>query len=91
MVREGCFLSMVAILEKISRKSVAVDAALLSEANAHGLDATGISEAALREALRQARAAKAWAEENAEAMAEHRAWVEKNGLPLAEFAVLKID
>ena len=82
---------MVAILEKINRKSVAVDAALLSEANAHGLDATGISESALREALRKARAAKAWAEENAEALAERKTWIEEHGMPLADFAVLKID
>ena len=52
------------------------------------LNVSAISEAAVIEAVRVAEA-KAWAEENADAIAERRAWIEANGTPLAGFQVLK--
>ena len=33
----------------------------------------------------------AWADENAMAIEERRAWIEANGLPLADQQVLKLD
>jgi antitoxin CcdA len=40
--------------------------------------------------VRQAEA-KAWAQENAAAIAERRAWIEANGTPLADLQVLRTD
>jgi antitoxin CcdA len=68
------------------RTNISVDAALLEEARRHGLNVSALSEAALRIALRDARAA-AWAAENAEALAQRRDWIERNGLPLAAWQV----
>ena len=51
---------------------------------------SAISDAALAEAVRAAKA-EAWARENAEAIAERRAWIEANSAPLADLQVLKID
>ncbi len=68
------------------RTNISLDAALLEEARKLDLNVSGIAEAALREELRRARA-EAWARENKDALAAHRAWVEKNGLPLAKWQV----
>jgi len=35
--------------------------------------------------------AESWAEQNAKAIAERRAWVEVNGTPLADLQVLRLD
>ena len=72
------------------RTNVSLTASTLAAARELGLNVSAISDAALAEAVRAARA-EAWARENAEAIAERRAWIEANGTPLADLQVLKID
>ncbi|MGD9866212.1 MAG: type II toxin-antitoxin system CcdA family antitoxin [Pseudodonghicola sp.] len=66
------------------RTNVTIDAATLDAARELGLNVSAVSEAALIEAVRQARAAS-WAARNAEALAQRRAWLDDNGLPLAKW------
>ena len=54
-------------------------------ARENGLNVSAIAEDALRVARREA-----WKRENAQALEERKAWIEKNGLPLAQYQVLKI-
>lgn len=61
----------------------------LTAARELGLNVSAISDAAVGEAVRAARA-EAWAEENAAALSERRAWIEANGTPLADLQVLKL-
>lgn len=70
------------------RTNVTLTSATLAAARELGLNVSAISDAALSEAVRQARAT-AWAEENAEALAERRAWIDANGTPLSDVQVLK--
>ncbi len=72
------------------RTNVSLTASTLVAARELGLNVSAISDAALAEAVRAAKA-EAWARENAEAIAERRAWIEANGTPLADLQVLKID
>lgn len=72
------------------RTNVSLTASTLAAARELGLNVSAISDAALAEAVRAARA-DAWARENAEAIAERRAWIEANGTPLVDLQVLKID
>lgn len=72
------------------RTNVTLTATNLASARALGLNVSAISDAALSEAVRAAKA-DAWASENADAIAERRAWIEANGAPLADLQVLKID
>lgn len=72
------------------RTNVSLTASTLAAARELGLNVSAISDAALAEAVRSAKA-EAWARENAEAIAERRAWIEANGTPLADLQVLKID
>lgn len=72
------------------RTNVSLTAATLAAARELGLNVSAISDAALAEAVRTAKA-EAWACENAEAIAERRAWIEANGTPLADLQVLKLD
>ena len=53
---------------------------LLKEANRLGVDVSGRSEEQVRLEVR-----KAWQEENREAIEGWNAWVEKHGLPLADY------
>lgn len=71
------------------RTNVTLTAANLAAARELGLNVSAISDAAVSEAVRAARA-RAWAVENAEAISERRAWIETNGTPLADLQVLKI-
>jgi antitoxin CcdA len=71
------------------RTNVTLTAANLAAARELGLNVSAISDAAVAEAVRLARA-KAWVHENATAIAERRAWIEANGAPLADLQVLKI-
>lgn len=64
--------------------SMTMDAALLDEAKALGVNISRAAEQGVAAALKTARA-EAWKRENAEAIAETNAWVEKNGLPLARY------
>ena len=72
------------------RTNVTLTAANLAAARELGLNVSAISDAAVAEAVRAAKA-EAWAKENAGAIAERRAWIEANGTPLADLQVLKID
>ncbi|MFD1510651.1 type II toxin-antitoxin system CcdA family antitoxin [Lacimonas salitolerans] len=72
------------------RTNITLTATNLAAARKLGLNVSAISDAALAEAVRAAKA-EAWARENAEAIAERRAWIEANGTPLADIQVLKLD
>ena len=71
------------------RTNVTLTAANLAAARELGLNVSAISDAAVSEAVRVARA-RAWAVENAEAISERRAWIEAQGTSLADLQVLKI-
>jgi antitoxin CcdA len=77
-----------ATVEK-QRTNITLTAANLAAARELGLNVSAISDAAVAEAVRAAKS-EAWARENAEAIAERRAWIEANGTPLADLQVLKI-
>jgi antitoxin CcdA len=68
------------------KTSLSLDADLLDEAQALGLNVSALSNAALAVAVRDARR-KAWLEENAEAFAAQSAWHEKHGHPAVDIMV----
>lgn len=72
------------------RTNVTLTAANLAAAREMGLNVSAISDAALAEAVRKAKA-EAWARDNAKAIAERRAWIESHGSPLADLQVLKVE
>ena len=72
------------------RTNVTLTAANLAAARELGLNVSAISDAAVAEAVRLAKA-KAWTQENASAIEERRAWIETHGTPLADLQVLNID
>jgi antitoxin CcdA len=71
------------------RTNVTLTAENLNAARELGLNVSAISDAAVGAAV-QAAQAEAWAEENAAALSERRAWIEANGTPLADLQVLKL-
>lgn len=64
--------------------SMTLDAALLDEARALGVD---LSRAAEEGILAQVRAARArrWKEENAADVAAYNRWIEENGIPFGSY------
>lgn len=72
------------------RTNVTLDSVPLDEAPAFGLNVSAISEAALPETLRSEKAT-VWKRENAEAIKQRGVWIEKNGLPLANWQTLKVE
>ena len=66
-----------------SKTSLTLDAATLEGARELGLNVSAVAEAALREAVREARRRK-WLEENAEAFTAQAKWHSENGHPLAD-------
>lgn len=72
------------------RTNVTLTKANLAAARELGLNVSAISDAAVAEAVRKAKA-KAWIQQNAAAIAERRTWIEANGTPLTDLQVLKID
>ena len=72
------------------RTNISLTAANLAAARELGLYVSAISDAAVAEAVRAARA-EAWSVENAAAISERRTWIEANGMPLADLQVLKIN
>jgi antitoxin CcdA len=64
--------------------NVTIDTGIVEAARALGLNLSRISEAALREATRQAQNA-AWKRDNAEWIAAHHQWVEDHELPLERY------
>lgn len=83
-------VSMPNNLTEKQRTNVTLSTCNIVAARKLGLNVSAISDAALGEAVRAAQA-KVWAEENADAIAERRAWIEANGTPLADLQVLKTD
>ena len=81
---------MSQIANEKQRTNVTLNAANLALARELGLNVSAISDAALAAAVRAAEA-ELWAKENADAIAERRAWIGANGMPLADLQVLKID
>lgn len=64
--------------------NLSVDAALLDEAKALGLNLSATFEGGLRDAVRVAKAAQ-WQADNRAALQSSNDWVEKHGLPLGEY------
>jgi antitoxin CcdA len=72
------------------RTNITLTAANLVAARELGLNVSAISDAAVAKAVRAAMS-ETWAKENAVAISQRRAWIEVNGVPLADLQVLKID
>ena len=72
------------------RTNISLTAANFAVARELGLNVSAISDAAVAEVVRTARA-EAWAVENAAAISERHTWIEANGIPLADLQVLKIS
>lgn len=62
--------------------NLTLDAGLMGEARALGINLSRAAEAGVRAAVSEARAA-AWRADNAAALASSNAWMDENGLPLA--------
>lgn len=65
------------------KTSLTLDADALDAARDLGINVSAVADAALHEAVAQARRRK-WLAENAAAFAEQAAWHEQNGHPLAD-------
>lgn len=61
-----------------------LDGAVLDEARRLGINISQAAEGGVIAAIRAERA-RNWKEENAQAIADYNAFVEANGVPLAEF------
>lgn len=64
--------------------SLTLDAAMLDEAKALGINISRAAETGLAAELKKART-EAWKHENREAIANYNRFIEEVGLPLAEF------
>ena len=67
-----------------SAPSLVLDADLVAEAEALGIDIARAAETGVTEAVRDARAER-WKRENRAALESSNQWVEQNGLPLAKY------
>lgn len=65
------------------KTSLSLDAAALDAARDLGVNVSAVADAALRQAVAEAKQRR-WLDENAEAFAAQAAWHEKNGHPLAD-------
>ena len=64
--------------------SMTLDAELLDEARALGVNLSRAAEEGILGQVRAARA-KRWKVENAEAIADYNKWIKENGVPLSQF------
>jgi antitoxin CcdA len=64
--------------------SMTLDAALLDEARALGVNLSRAAEEGILAQVRAARA-KRWKEDNAADIAAYNRWIDENGVPLAQF------
>ena len=64
--------------------SMTLDAALLDEARALGVNLSRAAEEGILAQVRSERARR-WKEENAEFIRDYNEWIAENGVPLAEF------
>lgn len=65
------------------KTSVTLDAAALEAARELGVNVSAVADAALRQAIGEARRRR-WLEENADAFAAQAEWHSRNGHPLAD-------
>ena len=65
------------------KTSLTLDAAALDAARTLGVNVSAVADAALRDAVAEARRRR-WLDENADAFAAQARWHEANGHPLAE-------
>lgn len=72
-----------------TRTNVTLSENLLAEARELRLNVSAIAEQALTAAVRDARAAR-WQKDNSEALAQRAAWIEENGMPLADIQAWRI-
>lgn len=68
------------------KTSVTIDAAALDAARDLGLNVSAVADAALQQAVAEARRSK-WLNENADAFARQAEWHERNGHPLVDILV----
>ncbi len=64
--------------------NLSVDAELLSDAKALGINLSATFEESLTQAVR-AKRSEQWREENREAMEDYNRWIAENGLPLEKY------
>ena len=67
--------------------SMTLDAKLLDEARALGVNVSRAAEEGILAQVRSLRARR-WKEENAEAIADYNQWIEENGIPNAGIRVV---
>jgi len=72
--------------KQATRKStnLSLDAQLVADAKAMGLNLSETAERAIAEAIREEKLRR-WKEENREAMEAYNKYIEEHGLPLAEY------
>ena len=72
--------------KSVARKStnLSLDAQLVADAKAMGLNLSETAERAIADAVREEKVRR-WKEENREAMEAYNRYVEEHGLPLAEY------
>ncbi len=78
--------------ERPSKKTatnLTINASLVEEARALGLNLSELAEQGIAAAVKAERE-RQWKEENAAAFRSHNEWVEKHGLPLAEYRMFKL-
>lgn len=78
----------MATASEVSKPIISTD--VIAVAGLVGVDATGSCERELREAI-AAEQARRWYSENRETVEKYNAWVEKNGVLLADLQVFKLD
>jgi antitoxin CcdA len=74
-------MRMAAVTKVRRPTNVSLDAALVEEARALGVNISLASARGLEQAVKEARG-KRWLEENRAALDSYNEWVEANGLPL---------
>ncbi len=67
--------------------SMTLDASLLDEARALGVNVSRAAEEGILSQVRTARA-KRWKEDNADAIADYNKWIEENGIPNAGIRIV---
>lgn len=67
--------------------SMTLDAKLLDEARALGVNVSRAAEEGILAQVRSLRARR-WKEENAEAIADYNQWIEENGIPNAGIRIV---
>ena len=69
---------------KKTSANLSINASLIEEAKASGINLSEAAEAGISTALKDERERR-WKERNREAIEDHNRWVRENGLPLARY------